>query len=37
MNILDYENKIVQTYTIDTEKYEEIKNNETYASLSFVE
>ena len=37
MNIIDYAQKIVQTYTIDSEKYEEIKDDESYASLSFVE
>lgn len=37
INIIDYAQKIVQTYTIDSEKYEEIKDNESYASLSFVE
>ncbi len=36
-NIIDYANKVVQTYTIDTLKYEKIKNDETYATLSFVE
>ena len=37
VNIIDYAKKIVQTYTIDSEKYEEIKDNESYAFLSFVE
>lgn len=35
MNIVDYAKRIVQTYTIDSEKYEEIKNNEFFTSLSF--
>lgn len=37
VNIINYAQKIVQTYTIDSEKYEEIKNNESYTSLSFGE
>ena len=37
VNIIDYAKKIVQTYTIDSEKYEEIKDNESYAFLSFGE
>lgn len=37
VNIIDYAQKIVQTYTIDSVKYEEIKNNESYVSLSFGE
>lgn len=37
VNICDYSNKKVQIYTIDSERYERIKNDEQYEMLNFTE